>query len=479
MLDRMLATPALYIVALPRTALIEEMALYLKAHATSPRIVIEPIHSDQPGHRGDVPRRVEKALGDHSTSTHVIVLTSHETFLRLNVSLMRGWHVGIDENIDSAVMSGSFSATASWSMLQRHYELDRLGVGGTSEVLPRSGVAPLKHGAITRDVAQSLAAFHKCATNRNRSVFVDLDDWVDASEARRKIRWWSIWTPMSLEGCASVTIAAAGYFDSLPYHAARWLHGDEITFSEEKIGAHLVRAKPKVRVHYYSLYAGNTQWWVTYDGSECLKKIADHQAGIGGVGYYSCNASLELAFNHRFSGERRDPKLAGTNELIHHTSCLFIYSNKAQEADTAILDLLGLDRGAIRQTREYEDLWQFALRGIVRRPDYGGDYDVYVYDLAQAESLKGYLVATGITDSVELVPVHEAGIMDSKPPASPRVGKGTKRSPLTNQERRKKDAERKQRERAKDKEERIANGAYRPPGAPKKVKPSLGAVPPL
>jgi hypothetical protein len=165
--------------------------------------------------------------------------------------------------------------------------------------------------------------------------------------------------------------------------------------------------------------------------------------------------------------------------LIHHTSCLFIYSNKAQEADTAILDLLGLDRGAIRQTREYEDLWQFVMRGIVRRPDYGGDYDVYVYDLAQAESLKGYLVATGITDSVELVPVHEAGIMDSKPPASPRVGKGTKRSPLTNQERRKKDAERKQRERAKDKEERIANGAYRPPGAPKKVKPSLGAVPPL
>jgi hypothetical protein len=392
---------------------------------------------------------------------------------------MRGWHVGIDENIDSAVMSGSFSATASWPMLQRHYELDPLPHQQTWEVLPRSGVALLKHGAITKDVAQSLAAFHKCATNRNRSVFVDLDDWADASKARRKISWWSVWSLLSLKGCASVTIAAAGYFDSLPYHAARWLHGDEITFSEERIGAGLVRAKPRVRLRYFtSGHVGSTTWWQTDEGNRCLVAVSTHIEGIGGVGYYSSNQEIRLVFKNRFPGQECDPKLAGTNELIEHTSCLLIYSNKARHEDEVLLDLLSLDRDVIRRTREFEDVRQFMMRGIVRRPDYDGDYDVYVYDLAQAEDLKQYLVASGVTDRVELVPVHEAGIMDVQRPDTKRLKTATTRTPLSAKALRKRDAERKQRERARDKEESIANGTYRPPGAPRKVKLPLGAVPP-
>jgi hypothetical protein len=310
-------------------------------------------------------------------------------------------------------------------------------------------------------------------------VFADVGDWSDAQKVGRKVRWWSVWTPMPLEGCASVTIAAAGYFDSLPYHAARWLHGDEITFSEEKIGAGLVRAKPRVRLRYFtSGHVGSTTWWQTDEGNRCLVAVSTHIEGIGGVGYYSSNQEIRLVFKNRFPGQECDPKLAGTNELIEHTSCLLIYSNKARHEDEVLLDLLSLDREVIRRTREFEDVRQFIMRGIVRRPDYDGDYDVYVYDLAQAEDLKQYLIASGITDCVELVPVHEAGIMDVKRPVSPRVGKGTKSPALSVQAHRKKDAERKQRDRAKNKEEKIANGTYRPPGAPTKVKPPLGAVPP-
>jgi hypothetical protein len=68
--------------------------------------------------------------------------------------------------------------------------------------------------------------------------------------------------------------------------------------------------------------------------------------------------------------------------------------------------------------------------------------------------------------------------MDVQRPVSQRASTGTKSPALSAQAHRKKDAERKQRDRAKDKEEKIANGTYRPPGAPKKVKPPLGAVPP-
>ena len=244
----------------------------------------------------------------------------------------------------------------------------------------------------------------------------------DARRAGRKIRWWSIWSPLALEKCASVTFAAANYFDSLPYHAARWLHGDDITFIEQNVGSNLVRANPSIRVHYFTQgHVGSTDWWDTDAGNACLVAISTYIEGIGGVGFYSSNKAIRDVFRNRFPGQRCDPKLAGTNELIHHTSCLYIYSNKAQDSDAAILDLLGLDRDTIRRTREFEDVRQFVMRGIIRRPDHDGYYHIYVYDVAQAEDLKRYLGESGITDRVKLVPVHEAGIMDVVRPEPQRV----------------------------------------------------------
>jgi hypothetical protein len=395
---------------------------------------------------------------------------SHETFSSLDVSLIEGWQVGIDENLDNAVMSGCFSAAATWSLLDRHYGLDPLRDGRTWEVRPRDGVATLKRSEITKDVAQGLIDFHKCCNNPNRAVFIDIGDWKDARRAGRQVRWWSVWTPMTLEKCASVTIAAAGYFDSLPYHAARWLHGDAITFIEGKVGFDVVRANPSVRVHYFTQgHVGSTDWWACDQGNACLVAVSIYIEGIGGVGFYSSNKATRDVFRNRFPGQRCDPKMAGTNELIHHTSCLYVYSNKAQDSDAAILDLLGLDRDAIRHTREFEDMRQFVMRGIIRRPEYDGDYDIYVYDLAQADDLKRYLCEVGISDRVELVPVHEAGVMDVVRPASQRVSASPKRPANASEVRRENDKLRKRRARAEEKEEAIRNGVYRPRGRPAKV----------
>jgi hypothetical protein len=474
MLERMLSAPSRYVVALPRNALIEEKArdLIARARETRVTVAIVPIHSDQPRKKEqNVLRRVEDALRLHSDSSHVILLVSHETFSNLDASFIEGWHVGIDENLDNAVAAGSFSATATWSALDRQYGLDPLSDGQTWEVRPREGVARLKRGEFTKDVAQDLVEFHKCCNNPNRVVFVDIGNWEDARRAGRKIRWWSIWSPTTLEKCASLTIAAANYLDSLPYHAARWLHGDDITFTERNVGAGLVRANPKVRVHYFTQeHVGSTEWWESDEGNACLVAVSIYIEGIGGVGFYSCNQAIRDVFRNRFPGQRCDPKLAGTNELIHHTSCMFIYSNKSQDSDRVILDLLGLDRNAIRSAREFEDIRQFVMRGIIRRPEYDGDYDVYVYDLAQAEDLKRYLREVGITNRVELVPVHEAGIMDVVRPASQRASAPSKQRAASSEVRRENDKLRKRQDRAEKKEEAIRNGTYRARGRPAKVR---------
>jgi hypothetical protein len=472
MLENMLSTPSRYVVALPRNALIDEKArdLIARAQETQVQVAVVPIHSDQPRQKEqNVLRRVEDALRLHSASQHAILLVSHETFSWLNVSLIEGWHVGIDENLDNAVAAGSFSATATWSALDRQYGLDPLADGQTWAVCPREGVARLKRGEFTKDVAQDLVEFHKCCNNPNRVVFVDIGDWEDARRAGRKVRWWSIWSPMALEKCASVTFAAANYFDSLPYHAARWLHGDDITFIEQNVGSNLVRANPTVRVHYFTQgHVGSTDWWDTDAGNACLVAISTYIEGIGGVGFYSSNKAVRDVFRNRFPGERCDPKLAGTNELIHHTSCLYIYSNKAQDSDSAILDLLGLNRDTIRRTREFEDVRQFVMRGIIRRPDYDGDYHIYVYDVAQAEDLKRYLGESGITDRVELVPVREAGIMDIVRPEPQRVITSPRSHADMSEVRREKDKLRKRQDRAEERAEAIKNGTYRPRGRPPK-----------
>ncbi len=172
-------------------------------------------------------------------------------------------------------------------------------------------------------MAQDLVEFHKYCNNPNRAVFVDISDWEDARRAGRKIRWWSIWSPLALEKCASLTIASANFFGSLQFHAARWLHGDNITFVEQKVGSGLVRANPKVRVHYITQgHAGSTDWWETDEGNACLVAVSIYIEGTGSVGFYSTNKAVRDVFRNRFPGQRCDPKLAGTNELIDHTSCL-------------------------------------------------------------------------------------------------------------------------------------------------------------
>jgi hypothetical protein len=375
--------------------------------------------------------------------------------------LLNGWHIAIDENLDGSVDSGSFRASTSWSALERHYRLNPLGDGRTSEVVLREDVRRLTRHEITGDAAQALMEFHAYASNPRRAVFVDVREWREAQAAGRPVRWWSIWTPTALVGCASLTLIGAGYFESLPYHATRWLHGNAIMFQTIDLGAGLQRASPRVRVHYYTAgHVGSTEWWSTDEGNRCLVQVSKHQESIDGPGYWSCNEAIRPVFRNRFPGVWCPPKQAGTNTLIEHTSCLFLYSNKPQQGDEALLDLLGLDRDAIRRAREFEDVRQFVMRGALRRPDYDGSYDIYVYDLAQADDLEAYLKANGITDVVK-VPVTDAGIMDVGRPAPK-----PKKQSLTKEERRARNTAGKKASRQKQKAEDEANGIARRRGRP-------------
>ena len=467
-LNTTLAKPDRYLIAFPRTPLIDEQADFCRKQAielgTTPSIV--PIHSDQSCHRGQVGRRIEEALEANANQSHVVMMISHAAFLGLDPALLAGWHVGIDENLDSSVVSGTFGAGASWVMLDQHFPLDPLPGGQIWEVTLRVGVAPLSRKAIASEGKNGLSDFLTYACQQRRTVFVDVGDWRDA-QVGRKIRWWSIWTPLVLSQCASVTLTGAGYFESIPYHASEWLAPRAITYAVNDLSASVQRASPRVRVHYYTQgHVGSTAWWSTDKGNDCLVQVSRHQEAIGGPGYWSCNEAIRPVFRGRFPGAWCLPKQAGTNGLIGHSSCLYIYSAKPQMDDAPIIDVLDLDRDAIRRAREFEDIRQFVMRGAIRQPDYAGAYDIYLYDFAQAQDLEAYLRGIGIAD-VEVVPVEEAGIMDVVRPGSSPV---TQKVPLNGKEKRERNIASQQKRRAKVRAEETANGIVRKRGRPKKAQ---------
>lgn len=475
-LDRALDNPGLYLVAFPRNALIDEQADYCrkKAAQIGAAASIVPIHTDQSCHRGQVARRIEDALEAKAGQSHVVMMISHAALLGLDPALLAGWHVAIDENLDGSVGCGIFKATTSWSVLDRQFRLDPLPGGQTWEVVPRDDVAALTRKAITSEGKNGLSAFLTYAAQPRRSVFVNVGDWRDA-QGGRPVRWWSIWTPLVLHRCAAVTLIGAGYFQSIPYYASEWLAPGAITYTVKDLSASVRRASPRVRIHFYTRgHVGSTAWWETDEGHHCLLQVSDHQKLIGGPGYWSSNEAIRLVFRGRFPGEWCPPKQAGTNGLIGHSSCLYIYSAKPQMDDAPIIDLLGLDRDAVRRAREFEDIRQFALRGALRRPDYAGAYDIYLYDFSQAQDLEAYLRGIGIAD-LELVPVEEANIMGKVRTGSAAVAQ---KAPLSRKEKRERNTASQQKHRAKVHAEETAKGIVRKRGRPRNASVDLGAIAP-
>ncbi|SFC23660.1 hypothetical protein SAMN05428997_10560 [Bosea sp. CRIB-10] len=464
LLDTIVAAPGRHVIAFPRTELIDEQADYCRQKArelgTRPSIVMH--HSKRPRSRGDVGRQIEDTLRAKADQSHVLLMITHASLLELDPALLVGWHVVFDENPDSSVASGTFAASASWSMLQLHFQLEPVAGSRVWQVLASDDAPMLNRRQIAAEGEGDLQRFLTSARNSRRAVFVDIGDWEDAKSGR-KVGWWSIWTPLVLDNCASVTFTAAAFFESLPYRATQWLAGDQLVPNRIDLGAGASRARARVRVHYYVRHAGSTEWWKTDEGSRCLVRISEHQARLGGVGYWSCNPEIWTFFCHRFEGVHCKPKQAGTNSLIEHRSCLLIYSSKAQSGDGPIMELLGLDRNDVRRAREFEDVRQFALRGALRRRDFAGDYDVYLYDQSQAEDLAGYLREIGIAD-VEVVPVEDAGTLEMvRPEAVP----FEKRVSLTAKEKRDRNTENQRRRRAQIKAQEEEKGIMRRRGRPK------------
>ncbi len=236
-----------------------------------------------------------------------------------------------------------------------------------------------------------------------------------------------------------------------------------------------------MRVLYYTRgHRASTEWWFPSDpkkpreGKRCLAAVCRHLEGAHDLGYWSGNEAVVSYFEGRLDGEQVRPKVAGSNLYRRHTSCGFIYSSKARPEDAVLLDVFGLAREEVERAREREDIWQFVMRGAVRRSEFDGTYTVHRYDLWQAEALAAMLREEGIAEDVVLEPVVEAGILDvERPKPGPKEGAKAAASGKSFEEReaerREADRQRKQLQRERERVEKAAAGTLRGRGRPRRA----------
>ena len=478
LLRRMLDQPARYLLAAPRTALLDEHAEWLRseAHTRGMTIRIEVVHADQG--LPNVPRRIADACQSLSQEAHAILIITHEALRSIDLSPFERadapWDVRVDE-IPDALASDTFKAPAAAQYLGSVYDLAPTDVKGWWRATLKPD-APAPSALMADTHLRALVAFDKRArAHHGGGVLVNVGDWRDATLKGRAVKWYSVWTPAALSGFASVEMTGANFHTSLCGLASQRLDAGQVEYIEERLGAGQRQGHPAVVLRYFThAHTGTTTWWANGPGKRHLNSVVRHLTTVRDLGYYSGNKCVrsysEGWLDH---AEEVRPKQAGTNGLIHHTSCAFIYSNKAQTADDPIRVALGFTADEIQQARETEDLIQFAMRGAVRNPAFTGTYTVYLYARPQADALGDYLRANGVTDDVRIEGIEEAGILDAQRPA---LRNGKKGAPEAEggsfaereQALRAADAERKRRRRAEERAAQEANGTLRKRGRPRK-----------
>ena len=445
-----IAQPGLYLFAFPTHELIDEQVEAFRKDA--PRLELWPVHSKRGG-KGKVAERLSVARDTliANGAGHAVILTTHDAMMGSDLSAFAGWHARIDE-APAAVQAGTFNISEMRTALKERFALHSKP-GHDWASLSLKGDKPSWKSLQGSLGAKELVEFYKQAANPAR-VFVRTPDW----DATDDIDWFSIWSPLELVGFASVQIAGSSYTSSVGYLGAKALFDDMLDFDERDVP--VVRSgQPSISIHYFTEgHRGSTTFWDTSDGRLQIKNACDHLAKkLPKASFWSGNTVVQHLMEHRLKGDLITASAAGLNKHRTRQHCAIIFSGKATEADKGMMAVFGLTKGHIERAREDELIRQFVMRGAIRDPAFDRAYDIYVYEKVQAERLKSHFEDL-LFDTVELVPVTEAGLMTVR----------RKSDGPTDQEKKVKQADRNEKaaKRGRDKRGAAAKAAGREVGQP-------------
>lgn len=405
MRGEIISEPGLSVLALPTIVLLREQEKKLREAA--PELPIFTAHSSRDS-RAQVQLQVNGHLQTISKNQteHAVLLVTHDFLVSGDLAGLAGWRFYVDEP-PAAVRAGRLSISKSSLRLWRaEFNLQSVEHWGRLE---RADGSALKLGVERGDtMLKDLAELRRAANGRNL-VLISTNNWVVGEQ-----HWMTMWTPLDLPSPARVTMAGAGYLRSLGAKVAQKLHGDLLEI-EERLIERPRSGHPQVTIRYFVDWECSSPHWETWDGLADLRAVADHiRTTFPNLGYWSGNDVGKLVMSHRISPEKPWPaRLAGLDGMMDFTACAYIYSSKAAAHLMPLLDLLGLSKEDVRISAEDEDIFQFVFRGAIRKPDYAGDYDIYLFSRQQAERLHSLLDGAGLTN---VALCHEQDALVSREP---------------------------------------------------------------
>jgi len=407
MRDEALGTPGLYLFCLPTILLIGEQAA--KFRQLRPDLKVIEARSGLGGGRGKIQRQLDDHLDDlaKAGTVHAIIFITHESMMTCDLSGFTDWHVRIDE-LPNSIQTGKVSIRTKQSerFFSSAFDLDPSGDWAHARLKTSAG--NWRDQASDSLMSQQTEFFKYAA--RPQGVHVDVLHWKGA----KAFEWFALWSPTFLSHVRSLKIAAAAYLDSLGAKACLHWWKDDVEIREINVPAVPVprSGEPTLRVHYFTEgHEGTTTLWGKSEGRKRIKAVCDYlENNVPDLGFWSGNDEVRNLMEWRAPGLLTKAKVAGSNEYRKMKSCAFIYSSKPQPSDSPLKVLFEMTEADILAAREDEDIHQFIMRGAIRNDDYGGDYDIYVYSLRQAEALVAKL-EKGFAKPISVVPLHAAGIM--------------------------------------------------------------------
>jgi hypothetical protein len=400
-------------------------------HGTNP--LIETVHSDDRDRMGSVSRQIEALPDRHRAQGHVIVIATHAAMLRSDFANFAGWEAIVDE-VPPFIDFEEKRTHLDAAFFQSHYKLEPFEDGWSVVRALPAGLSLSPADVRTDQSHEHLAVFHRRVVEASRDdsrrfVLCNLPEW--QAMQNRKVQWcwasaFSLWELAEFD---RVTLLGNRFRADIGARISEALNLDEIEWEELPTlkGSRQFQAR-QVQIKYFSEdRQASRNLFESDPGQAMLKSIGqrlaqelcghDHIWTANSTHNYSKPWTLPTQAILQSSGmsERTylRPKQAGTNLHKGVSHAAIIYAAKASPNQTALLNLLNIERVAWERSIEHETILQFVTRTSIRDEGNCSSVHLWVFDRAQARYLKDYF------DGLDYVTADISHVVDG--PAIPSV----------------------------------------------------------
>ena len=444
-----------HIYACDRKEAIRERTRTLRELRPDETPLLRTIYSDHDfrGIGPSVLTEIEALPDELAGHSDVVVFITHEALKLANWEAFagQGWSLWIDE-VPHVLDNDSHAFCRSWKLLSRAYELRPVEETRWSEVHLRDLSLDVATLALD-DALQVIRPMHRRVADPRRQVFANIKEWAELAEKRKRVSWYSLWSPADLDAFSAVFMLGNGLETSATVQLwkAQW---PEVEWLPMELAMRPFLPRRVSITYFAERHCASRSLFGSDAGKSNLRQIARYLAQRHDYDLiWTCNEP-EKELLRGMPGQWLRPKQAGSNSYEGYAAVAPIYTSKPDDSLRVVYKQLGVDPVCHTRTAEYETILQFACRGSIRLPHDQRPFRIYVYDKAQAQYLLDYFDRDPRSYAVARLELENLGfafdVRDSRRGRKKKVMSAAEREAAA-ERRRKADRERKRRKRPEKK----------------------------